>query len=337
MLSIEITRECPLSCPGCYAYGDSHLGGETTLRELRDFRGDSLVDGVLGLVRKHKPMHVSLVGGEPMIRHRELSRILPKLSAMGVFTMVVTSGVIPIPQEWMALPRFRVAVSVDGLPEHHDERRKPATYERILANIAGRSVNVHWVITGPMLERVSYLEEYVAFWKAREEVDHIWVSLYSPQTGEESAERLTAADRERIARELPQLQNAFPKLVFPEGMARAFLSPPKSPDDCLFSKMSMNYSADLRTRVEPCVFGGNPDCSQCGCSISGALHWIRDVKIAGPLKVGHIVRGSLNVGSAVRKLRGERDAVNRWQEGTRFMAPNAHLVHIQDQQEGETL
>ena len=24
-LSIEITRECPLRCPGCYAYGDEHL------------------------------------------------------------------------------------------------------------------------------------------------------------------------------------------------------------------------------------------------------------------------------------------------------------------------
>ena len=31
MLSIEITRECPLHCPGCYAYNDSHLGGGTTL------------------------------------------------------------------------------------------------------------------------------------------------------------------------------------------------------------------------------------------------------------------------------------------------------------------
>ncbi len=99
MLSIEITRECPLSCPGCYAYGDSHLGGGTTLRELSDFRGDELVEGVLELVRRHRPMHVSLVGGEPMVRHRELGRILPALSEMGVFTMVVTSGVIAIPEE----------------------------------------------------------------------------------------------------------------------------------------------------------------------------------------------------------------------------------------------
>ena len=335
MLSIEITRECPLSCPGCYAYGDQHLGGETTLRELNDFRGDALVNGVINLVRRHKPMHVSLVGGEPMIRHRELSRILPMLNAMGVFTMVVTSGVIPIPEEWINFPRLRVAVSVDGLPEHHDERRKPATYDRILKNIEGRSINVHWVITRPMLSRRSYLEEYVAFWSARPEVDHIWVSLYSPQLGEESTERLTAADRESVAFELPRLRRTYSKLLLPEGMARAFVHPPKNPDECLFAKMSMNFSADLQTHVEPCVFGGNPDCSQCGCSISSALHWVRDVKIAGPLRVGHMVGSSLAVGSVVRKLRGHQDSINRWQQGHRFVADKTALVQIQTQEEGE--
>ncbi len=337
LLSIEITRECPLSCPGCYAYGDSHLSGETTLRDLADFRGDALVDGVVELVRRHRPMHVSLVGGEPMIRHRELNRILPALNEMGVFTMVVTSGVIAIPEEWMNIARMRVAVSVDGLPEHHDERREPATYERILKNIAGRSVNVHWVVTRPMLARPSYLEEYVAFWNARPEVDHIWVSLYSPQIGEESAERLMPEDRERVADELPRLRLAYPKLLLPEGMGRAFVKPPKSPEDCLFSKMSMNYSADLRTHVEPCVFGGTPDCSQCGCSISSALHWIRDVPISGAFKVGHLVRSSLGVGSAVRKLRGEAEPPNRWGTGVRFVGQRTPLVQIQAQEEGETL
>src|SRR5437667_4717717 len=170
MLSIEITRECPLSCPGCYAYGADHLGGEVTLTEVSDFRGDRLVEGVVGLVRKHKPLHVSLVGGEPLVRHRELSRILPQLSEMGVYTLVVTSAVIPIPAEWMKIPRLRVAVSVDGLPEHHDVRRKPATYERILKNIDGREINVHWVITRPMLAQPGYLEKYVSFWSARREV-----------------------------------------------------------------------------------------------------------------------------------------------------------------------
>jgi hypothetical protein len=226
---------------------------------------------------------------------------------------------------------------VDGLPEHHDERRKPATYELILKNVAGRSIsiNVHWVITRPMLSRASYLEEYVAFWNAQAEVDHIWVSLYSPQIGEESAERLTPEDRERVARELPRLGRRYPKLLLPEGMGRAFVTPPTSPDDCLFSQMSMNYSADLRTHVEPCVFGGTPDCSQCGCSISSALHWIRDLKIAGPVKVGHLVRASLSVGRAVRKLRGDVDAPNRW-EGVRFAGQNTSLIQIQSQGEDES-
>src|ERR1700675_245299 len=85
MLSIEITRECPLRCPGCYAYGEQHLGGGVTLRELSDFRGDALVSGVLAPVRKHKPLHVSIVGGEPLVRHRELSGILPVLAEMEIF------------------------------------------------------------------------------------------------------------------------------------------------------------------------------------------------------------------------------------------------------------
>lgn len=97
MLSIEITRECPLRCPGCYAFGDAHLGDDVTLRELHDLHGEALIEGVLRLVRRHRPMHVSLVGGEPLVRHRELGRILPALSKMRVYTLVVTSAVIPIP------------------------------------------------------------------------------------------------------------------------------------------------------------------------------------------------------------------------------------------------
>jgi MoaA/NifB/PqqE/SkfB family radical SAM enzyme len=312
MLSIEITRECPLSCPGCYAYGDTHLGGGVTLSELNDLHGDQLVDGVLRLVRKHKPLHVSLVGGEPMVRHRELSRILPALSKMEVFALVVTSGVLPVPIEWMSLPRVRVTISVDGLPEHHDIRRKPATYERILKNIEGREVNIHWVITRPMLERAGYLEDYVKFWSERAEVNRIWVSVYSPQIGEKSPEMLSLADRETLARELPSLAKRYPKFLFNEGLAKAFLHPPKNPDDCLFAKMSANYSADFKTRVEPCVFGGTPDCSQCGCAASIGLHWVRGAKVAGRVKVGHFISGSVKTGLLMNRLRSRAPKLPRW-------------------------
>jgi organic radical activating enzyme len=329
MLSIEITRECPLRCPGCYAYGENHLGGKVTLRELADKRGDELVAGVIGLVDQLKPLQVTLVGGEPMVRHRELSRILPELTRRGIFTMVVTSGIIPIPVEWIGLPRFTAAVSIDGLPEHHNVRRHPATYERILANLLGRLVNIHWTITAPMLEREGYLEEYVRFWNARPEVRKIWVSLYSPQRGEQSAERLRAAHRERVARELPRLRALYPKLLTPEGYAHALLHPPASPRKCGFSRLSTNFSADLKTHVEPCVLGGDPDCSQCGCSVSAATHWVSEIRIAGPLKAKHLLHGSMRIGSAMARL--QNLGLPAWRERKRgqvVAAQKAELVQI---------
>ena len=57
-LSIEITRECPLRCPGCYAYGEEHLGGGVTLRQVADYKGDELVTRFFELVDKHQPIHV---------------------------------------------------------------------------------------------------------------------------------------------------------------------------------------------------------------------------------------------------------------------------------------
>src|SRR6267378_2382707 len=71
-LSIEITRECPLRCPGCYAYGDAHLGGGVVLRELADFKGQALIDNFLAVVKAHRPIQLSIVGGEPLVRYREL-------------------------------------------------------------------------------------------------------------------------------------------------------------------------------------------------------------------------------------------------------------------------
>lgn len=325
MLSIEITRECPLHCPGCYAYGDNHLGGGVTLRELNDRRGDDLVDGVLALVRKHRPLHVSLVGGEPLVRHRELSRILPALSEMGVFSMVVTSAVIPIPRGWTALPRVMVAVSVDGMPEDHDVRRAPATYERILKNIEGSRVNIHWTITRAALRRESYAEEYVAFWDGRPEVNRVWVSVYTPQIGESAAEILSRDDRRAIVDRLSPLRKRYPKFLFNDVIAGGILEPPRDPSECLFAKLSVNYSADFRTQVEPCVFGGQPDCSQCGCAISSALHGMRNVKLAGPLTIGNVVRGSIAVGSAMNRLRARASKPARWQPEH---APSEGLVQI---------
>ena len=71
-----------------------------TLREVRDFQGQDLVDGVMRLVDRHRPMHVSIVGGEPLVRYRELNALLPLLAERKVHVQVVTSAVREIPIEW---------------------------------------------------------------------------------------------------------------------------------------------------------------------------------------------------------------------------------------------
>jgi MoaA/NifB/PqqE/SkfB family radical SAM enzyme len=127
-LSIEITKECPLRCPGCYAYGDEHLGGGVTLRALSDFKGDELVERFMALIDRHKPLHVSIVGGEPLVRYRELNAILPMLAERGVYTQVVTSAVRTIPAEWAALRRCRWSCRSTGCsPSTTSGARPPLT------------------------------------------------------------------------------------------------------------------------------------------------------------------------------------------------------------------
>src|SRR6266851_3408848 len=217
-LSIEITRECPLHCPGCYAYGDDHLGGDLTLRQLRDFKGQALVDGVVALVDRHRPLHVSIVGGEPLVRYRELKTLLPILSRRGIHVQLVTSAVRKIPAEWRALHRLSIVVSIDGLQPEHDARRTPATYDRILKHILGHDITVHCTITRQQVNRPGYLEEFVKTWSARKETKKIWISLYTPQVGESSAERLSAADREHVVADLIALRLRYPKLQMPKGL-----------------------------------------------------------------------------------------------------------------------
>lgn len=326
MLSIEVTRECPLHCPGCYAYTDAHLGENgPNLRSVADHRGDDLVKGVIRLVDEHQPLHVSLVGGEPLVRHRELSRVLPELSARGIFTLVVTSGVIPIPESWHKLPRVTIAVSVDGNPEDHDVRRRPATYARILRNIEGRKVNIHWTVVRKNVEEPGYMDRYLHFWNSRPEVHRIWVSVYTPQIGEESAERLTESNRRALASYFNSVAGRYPKLLMRAGLMDAFLLPPESPAACLFSKLSVNYTADLRTRVEPCVFGGTPNCAECGCSISMGMHWLGEINIAAGLRARHLIKGSLAIGRAVNRLRGTGQGL-RWDSNS--PAEPSDLVQI---------
>lgn len=209
-LSIEITRECPLQCPGCYAYEDGHPGENMNLRRLSDFQGGELVHRVLALVDKLRPLHLSIVGGDPLVRYRELDVLLPQLSAKRIHTQVVTSAFREIPANWASILRVYMVVSIDGLQSEHDMRRRPATYERIIKNIAASSVTVHCTITAPMMQRHRYLEDFLEFWTPRGEVRKVWFSIFTPQKGAKNPEILPSDARCKAVHEMLRLRKLYP-------------------------------------------------------------------------------------------------------------------------------
>jgi MoaA/NifB/PqqE/SkfB family radical SAM enzyme len=301
-LAIEITRECPLRCSGCYAYEEGHVGG-LNLRQLQDKRGDDLIQGVLTLVDEYRPLHLSIVGGDPLVRHREVTALLPQLNARGVYVQVVTSAFRQIPAEWAEIDRLNIVVSIDGLQPEHDQRRKPATYARILESIRGHQVTVHCTITGQMMKHPGYLHQFIEFWSAKPEIKKIWMSMFTPQIGSNSPEILTPQERQRAAAELFRLRRVFPKLDMPEGLIHEFLHPPVSPEVCIFAQTTHTISADLKSKITPCQFGGSPDCSQCGCIASMALAAVGNYKLAPGVTAGDIYRASTSIGKVIRKKR----------------------------------
>jgi MoaA/NifB/PqqE/SkfB family radical SAM enzyme len=299
LLSIEITKECPLRCPGCYAYGEEHLGSHVTLRQLVDHKGSQLVDGVLTLVRRYRPIHVSIVGGEPLVRWRELDILLPKLDQMNVEVQLVTSAVRPVPSQWAAINCLHLVVSVDGLPEEHNRRRAPATYDRILKHIEGHRAIVHCTVTRQMLSRPRYLHDFADFWSRCPKARKIWFSLFTPQEGEFTEERLTPEDRIFAVEQLADIALRFPKVDMPRAVLNGYRRPPVSPADCIFAQSTICVSADLETRITPCQFGGKPVCSECGCMASAGLASIGRYELAGFVPVSAVFSISRKIGSSI--------------------------------------
>lgn len=302
-LSIEITRECPLRCPGCYAYEPGHPGEGLNLRELSDYKGGDLVLRVLQLVDELRPLHVSIVGGDPLVRYRELEAIVPQLAIRRIHTQIVTSAFRELPASWVRMPRVYPVVSIDGLQPDHDMRRKPATYDRILRNISGHRITVHSTVTAQMTQRSGYLQEFLDFWTPRPEIKKVWFSIFTPQIGATGEEILSPAQRTAVVQELLLLRKQYPKLDMHEAAIRELLSPPASPADCIFARTTDVFSADLKTRVAPCQFGGKPDCSQCGCVASMGMAAVGHHKLGGVISLGAIYKVSSAIGEKNRKVR----------------------------------
>ena len=127
------------------------------------------------------------------------------------------------------------------------------------------------------------------------------MSIFTPQRGAADVECLTADERISVVETLLRLQHDNTKLDMPEGMIKEFLTPPLSPKHCIFAQTTRTLSADFTTRVEPCQFGGDPDCSRCGCMASMGLAAVGNKKLVGPLTAGHIFWTSAAIGRYVQR------------------------------------
>src|SRR5215475_12042021 len=97
-----------------------------------------------------------------------------------------------------------------------------------------------------------------------------------------------------------------------KGLIEAYLDTPSDPKNCVFAKVTRTVTADLRNQITPCQFGGNPDCSQCGCIASAGMKAISDYRLPGGLTIGWIFGQSIRFGEMVAAVR----------EGKQTRSPN---------------
>ncbi len=158
-----------------------------------------------------------------------------------------------------------------------------------------------------MMDRPGYLEDFVRFWSEREETKRIWISLFTPQRGAMDPEILTPDQRRRVTEELLRLRIAYPLIDMTKGLIEELQHPPASPKDCIFARTTLTVSADLKTRITPCQFGGTPDCSQCGCIASMGLAAVGHYQVVPGVTAGQLFFLSDLIGKGVNKLRSLRD------------------------------
>jgi hypothetical protein len=100
-------------------------------------------------------------------------------------------------------------------------------------------------------------------------------------------------------------------------LLQAYRQPPSDPGRCVFALTTRAISADLTTVVTPCQLGGKPDCHQCGCIASAALHAVSQHRLPIGIRAGAIYDVSRAIGLPLKALRGAdftRDARNPWMQ-----------------------
>lgn len=132
-IHLHITDACNLRCGHCYSDSSPHRDGWLTF--------DQCVRAIeRGAALGYR--HLSISGGEPTLAPW-LGDLGEAARSLGFSSSVVTNGLVHSERALGALAAFdTVAVSVDGLREHHDElRRRAGSFERATRLVRRLSAN----------------------------------------------------------------------------------------------------------------------------------------------------------------------------------------------------
>jgi hypothetical protein len=110
---------------------------------------------------------------------------------------------------------------------------------------------VHCTVTRQQVRRDGYLQEFLDYWQGNPSTRLIWISLYTPQIGELSTERLTKADRDKVIADLSRMRKSYSKLQMLDGMLKVFADPPRSPEALYLRADHRVFLFRSRTQDQP--------------------------------------------------------------------------------------
>jgi sulfatase maturation enzyme AslB (radical SAM superfamily) len=125
VITIFLNNTCNLRCDYCRFDQVTHHDIEYGKRDLQ-----AVVDAVLSLSEPNERLEIHFQGGEPLLRHTDIAWICEALSAQNVSIdprfFVTTNGTVCTDRilDLLQQHRIGVTVSIDGLPEVHDAKRK---------------------------------------------------------------------------------------------------------------------------------------------------------------------------------------------------------------------
>ena len=303
-LSIEITRECPLRCPGCYAYGDEHLGGGVTLRGLADYKGDELVERFMALVDRASPAArvdrrrraagpVSRAEHDPAAARRARHLYAAGDERGPADSAGVDRAASPADRRLDRRPaaRARRAAHAGDLRPHPEAHRRTPDHRALHGDAAAGAAR--GLPRGVPADLAGESEHAADLDQPLHAAEGRAVGRAADGGRPRRASSPTCGGCGRSSRSC-----SCPTRCSPSTRSRR-----SRPTECIFAQTTECFSADLERRITPCQFGGDPDCTNCGCMASAGLEAIGRHRLGGGIPVGRIFYASTRIGRTVARLR----------------------------------